>query len=193
MTTILAIQGDGWAVIGSDTQWTDDEGRVGKSNQPKVATVGRYLIGIAGDVRGCNVVQHVFTPPTLPPKSQGAKLTKFIVSQFVPAYRQILESNGVGLPQYDSEIARTTIDSLVVANGVVFQIDGDYGTEMDANRIYAIGSGGCYGIAALQALTEKKKLNVATARQAVLKALAIAAKFDSGTGGPFHVFSQGVA
>jgi ATP-dependent protease HslVU (ClpYQ) peptidase subunit len=193
MTTILAIQGDGWAVIGSDTQWTDDDGRVGRSHQPKISSVGRYLIGVAGDVRGGNVIQHSFTPPPLPVKAQGAKLTKFIVSQFVPAYRQVLEANGVGLPQYDSEIARTTIDSLVVANGVVFQIDGDYGTEMDANRIYAIGSGGCYGIAALQALTEKKKLTVLTARQAILKALAISAKFDAGTGAPFHVFSQGAA
>ena len=193
MTTILAIQGDGWAVIGSDTQWTDEEGRIGKSHQPKISSVGRYLIGVAGDVRGGNVIQHCFTPPTLPPKAQGAKLTKFIVSQFVPAYRQTLEANGVGLPQYDSEIARTTIDSLVVANGVVFQVDGDYGTEMDANRIYAIGSGGCYGIAALQALTEKKKLTIPTARQAILKALAIAAKFDSGTGAPFHIFTQGAA
>lgn len=193
MTTILAIQGDGWAVIGSDTQWTDEEGRIGKSHQPKISSVGRYLIGVAGDVRGGNVIQHCFVPPTLPPKAQGAKLTKFIVSQFVPAYRNTLEANGVGLPQYDSEIARTTIDSLVVANGVVFQVDGDYGTEMDANRIYAIGSGGCYGIAALQALTEKKKLTIPTARQAILKALAIAAKFDSGTGAPFHVFTQGAA
>jgi ATP-dependent protease HslVU (ClpYQ) peptidase subunit len=193
MTTILAIQGDGWAVIGSDTQWSDEEGRIGKSHQPKISSVGRYLIGVAGDVRGGNVIQHCFTPPPLPAKAQGAKLTKFIVSQFVPAYRQTLEANGVGLPQYDSEIARTTIDSLVVANGVVFQVDGDYGTEMDANRIYAIGSGGCYGIAALQALTEKKKLTIPTARQAILKALAISAKFDSGTGAPFHIFTQGAA
>lgn len=193
MTTILAVQGDGWAVIGADTQWTDEEGRIGKSHQPKISNVGRYIIGVAGDVRGGNVIQHSFTPPALPPKASGMKLTKFIVNQFVPAYRQVLEANGVGLPQYDSEIAKTTIVSLVVANGVIYQIDGDYGTEMDSNRIYAIGSGGAYGIAALQALTDKKKLTVLTARQAILKALAIAAKFDSGTGAPFHVFSQGTS
>ena len=52
MTTILAVQGDGWAVIGSDTQWSTDDGRIGKSTQSKVVTIGKYLIGIAGYTGG---------------------------------------------------------------------------------------------------------------------------------------------
>ena len=75
-------------------------------------------------------------------------------------------------------------------NGVIYQIDDDYGTDMDSNRLYAIGSGSDYGLGALQALTDKKRLNMATAKQCVLKALSISAKFDSGTGAPFHVFTQ---
>jgi ATP-dependent protease HslVU (ClpYQ) peptidase subunit len=190
MTTILAVQGDGWAVIGSDTQWSTDSGRVGKSTQPKVVTIGKYLVGIAGYTRGANIIQHAFSPPAPPPKAQGQKLSKFVVSQFVPAYKLALESNGIGLPQFDSEVAKTPIDALVVVNGVVFQIDDDYGTDMDANRLYAIGSGSDYGLGALQALTDKKKLTVQLARQSILKALSISAKFDSATGAPFHVFTQ---
>lgn len=190
MTTILAVQGDGWAVIGSDTQWSTEGGRVGKSTQPKVISIGKYLIGIAGYTRGANIVQHTFVPPAPPPKAQGVKLNKFVVSQFVPAYKQVLETNGIGLPQFDNEVAKTPIDSLVLVNGTVYQIDDDYGTDMDANRLYAIGSGSDYGLGALQALTDKKKLTVALARQSILKALSISAKFDSGTGAPFHVFAQ---
>lgn len=191
MTTILAIQGDGYAAIGSDSQWTDDYGRVGKMAQSKVVTVGRYLVGIAGDTRGANIIQHVFNPPPLPLKLSGNRLVKFIVAQFVPAYKEIMETHGIGRPQYDGEPARTSVETLVVANGVIFQIDEDYGTEMDSNRLYAVGSGAHYGLGALQVLTEKKKLNVPTCKQILLKSLAVSAKFDQGTGAPFHVFTQG--
>lgn len=189
MTTILAIQGDGWAVIGSDSQWSTDDGRIGKSTQPKVVSIGKYLVAIAGYTRGANIIQHTFTPPA-PPKTQGIKLNKFVVSQFIPAYKAVLETGGIGLPQYDGEVAKTPIDTLMVVNGVIYQIDDDYGTDMDSNRLYAIGSGSDYGLGALQALTEKKRLNMVTAKQSILKALSISAKFDSGTGAPFHVFTQ---
>ena len=190
MTTILAVQGDGWACIGADTQWTDDYNRVGRMNQSKVITTGKYLVGVAGDTRGANVVQHAFNPPALPPKLSGNKLTKFIVSQFVPAYKECLESHGAGRPQYDDQPAQSANEILVVANGVIFQIDNDYGTETDTCNIYAIGSGAHYGLGALQAVTEKKKITVATVRPLMLKALTISAKFDSGTGAPFHMFIQ---
>jgi ATP-dependent protease HslVU (ClpYQ) peptidase subunit len=189
VTTILAVQGDGWAVIGADSQWSTDDGRIGKSTQPKVVSIGKYLVAIAGYTRGANIVQHTFTPPA-PPRTQGIKLNKFVVSQFIPAYKAVLESNGIGLPQYDSEVAKTPIDTLMVVNGVIYQIDDDYGTDMDSNRLYAIGSGSDYGLGALQALTDKKRLTIPVAKQCILKALAISAKFDSGTGAPFHVFTQ---
>ena len=189
MTTILAIQGDGWAVIGSDSQWSTDDGRIGKSSQPKVVSIGKYLVAIAGYTRGANIVQHMFTPPA-PPKAQGVKLNKFVVGQFIPAYKGVLESNGIGLPQYDGEVAKTPIDTLMVVNGVIYQIDDDYGTDMDSNRLYGIGSGSDYGIGALQALTDKKKLTIPFAKQTILKALAVSAKFDAGSGAPFHVFTQ---
>ena len=190
MTTILAIQGENYAAIGSDSQWTDEYGRIGKMSQSKVVTLGAYLIGIAGDTRGANTVQHMFTPPALPPKLSGNKLTKFIVSQFVPSLREVLETNGVGRPQYDSEPAVSANDMLVCANGVIYQIDTDYGTEVDANGLYACGSGAHYGLGALQAFVGNKKVSSTVAKQVLLKAITVSAKFDSGTGAPFHTFIQ---
>ena len=96
MTTILAVQGDGWAVIGADSQWSTDDGRIGKSTQPKVVSIGKYLVAIAGYTRGANIIQHTFTPPA-PPRTQGIKLNKFVVSQFIPAYKAVLESNDPAL------------------------------------------------------------------------------------------------
>ena len=190
MTTILAIQGDGWASIGSDSQWTDEYGRIGKMSQSKVIPVGRYLIGVAGDTRGANIIQHMFTPPALPIKLGGNKLTKFVVSQFVPALRECLELGGAGRPQYDSEPAVSANEILVCANGSIYQIDTDYGTEIDDNGLYAIGSGAHYGLGALQALVGNKKVPNTVAKQMLLKAITVSAKFDSGTGAPFHTFFQ---
>jgi ATP-dependent protease HslVU (ClpYQ) peptidase subunit len=190
VTTILAIQGDDFCAIGSDSQWTDDYNRVGKMNQPKVVSVGRYLVGVAGDTRGANVIQHIFTPPVLPPKLVGAKLTKFIVSQFLPSYKECLEANGAGRPQYDDQPAQSANDLLVCANGTIFQIDCDYGTETDTCNLYAIGSGAHYGLGAMQAYTNGKRVSLASAKQVLLKSLTVSAKFDSGSGSPFHTFIQ---
>jgi ATP-dependent protease HslVU (ClpYQ) peptidase subunit len=190
MTTILAIQGDDFCAIGSDSQWSDDYGRVGKMTQSKVVTVGKYFIGVAGDTRGANIIQYIFTPPVLPPKLSGSKLTKFMVSQFIPAYRDCLEQNGLGLPQYESNPAEASVETLVCANGVVYQIDSDYSTEMDVNGLYAIGSGAHYGLGAMQMNVTSKKIVSATAKRVLLKALSISAKFDSGSGAPFHTFIQ---
>lgn len=190
MTTILAIQGDDYCAIGSDSQWTDDYNRVGRMNQPKVVAVGKYLIGVAGDTRGANVVQHAFNPPVLPPKLLGAKLVKFMVSHFVPAYKECLESHGAGRPQYDDQPAQSANEILVCANGTVFQIDEDYGTETDTCNLYAIGSGAHFGLGALQAYTNGKRVVQTNAKQLLLKSLTVSAKFDSGSGAPFHTFIQ---
>jgi len=190
MTTILAIQGDDYCAIGSDSQWTDDYNRVGRMNQAKVVAVGKYLIGVAGDTRGANVVQHAFNPPVLPPKLLGAKLVKFMVSHFVPAYKECLESHGAGRPQYDDQPAQSANEILVCANGTVFQIDEDYGTETDTCNLYAIGSGAHYGLGALQAYTNGKRVVQTNAKQLLLKSLTVSAKFDSGSGAPFHTFIQ---
>ena len=189
MTTILAIQGDDFCAIGSDSQWGDDYGRVGKMTQPKVVAVGKYFIGLAGDTRGANIIQHVFVAPPLP-KLSGNKLTKFMVTQFIPAYRECLEHNGLGLPQYESNPAEASVEALVCANGVVYQIDSDYSTEMDANGLYAIGSGAHYGLGAMQMHVGNRKVASTVAKRLLLKSLSISAKFDSGSGAPFHTFIQ---
>ena len=73
MTTIVAIQGDNFALICSDSRISDIDGdgyagqvstlREGTS---KVASNGKYLLGAAGDLRAINLLHHAFTPPPVP-------------------------------------------------------------------------------------------------------------------------------
>ena len=91
MTTILAVQGDGWAVIGSDSQWSTEGGRIGKSSQPKVITLGKYLIGIAGHTRGANIIQHSFTPPPIVSRWRLSPWCRWPLLSGLPTYRTYLQ------------------------------------------------------------------------------------------------------
>lgn len=71
MTTIVAIQGENFAVVCSDSRISDVEesGHIAQINtlregSSKVAVNGKYLLGAAGDLRAINILHHAFNPPT---------------------------------------------------------------------------------------------------------------------------------
>lgn len=195
MTTIIAVQGDGWCVVGWDSRIsnTDDEGRsethVLSDSQKKVVQNGPWLLGAAGDLRAINVLSHNFNPPIPRPTLANSALDKFISTDFVPALRETLEKSGYapthreypGKAEFESEL-------IVAVNGRVYAVDGDYSWINEASNLYAIGSGSAYAMGALMATGWGR--SVLTARNAVLKALSVASRFDPGTGAPFHVSVQ---
>ena len=81
MTTVIGIQGEGFAVLAADTRITSfaDDGPAYQmatlgSGVSKIATNGKYLIGTAGDLRAINLLTHAFSPPPAPPGVKGKKL-----------------------------------------------------------------------------------------------------------------------
>ena len=195
MTTIIAVQGDGWCVIGWDSRISnvDDEGRsethVLSDSQKKVVQNGPWLLGAAGDLRAINVLSHNFVPPVPRPTLSGSALDKFVSTDFVPALREVLEKSGYapiqkeypGKAEFESEL-------IVAINGKAYSVDGDYSWITEASGLYAIGSGSAYAMGALSATGWGR--SVLTARNSVLKALSVASKFDPSTGAPFHVAVQ---
>ena len=78
MTTIVAVQGDNFAVVCSDSRiaTVDEDGYVSqittlREGNGKVAANGRYLLGAAGDMRAINLLHHVYQPPAVPPGTTG--------------------------------------------------------------------------------------------------------------------------
>jgi ATP-dependent protease HslVU (ClpYQ) peptidase subunit len=185
MTTIAAIQGDGWAVIGYDSLVSEesrtfilpkDSGKVGKN--------GPYLLGAAGDVRAINLVLHTLKPPAPTPTDRGVKLDKFISTKFVPALKACFDEAQYGEKgSQDSSV-------LVVVNGSIYEIGSNYEWCHDQEGIYALGSGGDYALGALYQAKEGKKRTVAHARSSVKSALEIASTLDTDTGGPLHILTQ---
>lgn len=199
MTTIVGIQGDGFAVIANDSRLSDADSsgfvsRIStvRPNAGKVAKNGKYLIGAAGDMRAINVLHHVFTPPTPPANTMGAKLDKFFTSRFIPELRECFESQGYSSPtnEQSDHMAEQGSSIMVAIHGVIYTVDGDYAWATDINGLYAIGTGAPYALGALRALFPKKKLTTAQAKSLALKALTIASHYDPHTGSPFYSHIQ---
>jgi hypothetical protein len=92
VTTIVAVQGPSWAVVGFDSQVTEEGGRsytLGRGSS-KVVKNGPYLLGAAGDVRAINILAYAFTPPK-PGPITGIRLDRFVTSKFVPACGSVLK------------------------------------------------------------------------------------------------------
>ena len=199
MTTILAFQGDGFAVVSVDSRISsmDDNGfafqitTLGESSS-KIAKNGKYLLGAAGDVRAINILHHVFQPPIPPPATKGKKLDQFMTVKFIPALRECFETTGYASPDNDSKnhIAEHESTIVVVINACIYIIDGDYSWTSDKTGIYAVGTGSSYALGALHAMTGGRELSIVKAKNAVTKSLSIASKFDPYTGAPFQTFLQ---
>jgi ATP-dependent protease HslVU (ClpYQ) peptidase subunit len=200
MTTILGIQGDGFAVIGVDSRVSDvpDDGVTTQivtltETNSKVASNGRYLIGAAGDVRAINILHHAFKPPECPPNLRGKKLDHFFTVKFIPALMECFDTQKYSQPQNENSLhlAEQGSSIIVAINGVIYVVDGDYSWASDMSAIYAIGTGAQYALGAAFTLVGKTKPALGNARKIVMKSLAAAAKFDPNTGAPFHIHVQG--
>lgn len=199
MTTIVGIQGSNYSIVCTDSRVSsfDESGNAFQittlgTGTSKVAESGRYLLGAAGDVRAINILHHVFVPPTPSFTGGGPKLDHFITQRFIPSLRNCFEVNGYATPDNDTKehIAEHSSQILVVVNGMIYIIDGDYSWTSDKTGIYAIGTGSSYALGALYALTNGKEMTLTKARTAINKALSIASKFDPYTGAPFQTFVQ---
>lgn len=196
MTTIVGIQGDGFAVVGTDSR-ISSLGSDGNAYQvstlgtgsSKIAQNGKYLLGAAGDVRALNILHHAFVPPAPLPNITGKKLDQFITMRFVPVLRDVFEEAGYA-PSTKDEQAEQGSTILVVVNSVIYIIESDYSWTSESNGIYAIGSGAPYALGAIQALMPKTPPTPQQSKNIAIKALNITAKFDPYTGPPVQTYLQ---
>lgn len=199
MTTIVAIQGDTFAVVANDSRVSDmDSGgfvsqiMTVRQGSGKVAKNGKYLLGAAGDMRAINILHHVFNPPTPPANTLGVKLDKFFTNRFIPDLRECFETQGYSSPENDQSEHVAEQGSLILASvhATIYVVDSTYSWASDSSGLYALGTGAPYALGALKALFPKKKLTATQAKSVALKALAIAAHYDPHTGPPFYTHLQ---
>lgn len=199
MTTVVGIKGNNFAVLAADSRLTslNDEGlavsiQTTGASHPKIASVGNYLIGTAGDVRAINIISYVFHPPQPPPTLTGRKLDEFFTAKFIPALKECFDAQGYSMPVRDSSshLAEQSSDLLVAINQNIYQVENDYAWTVDVTGVYSIGSGSEFAIGALSVLCDTSPSTPLQAKSIALKALAIAAKHDPHTGFPYQAFIQ---
>jgi ATP-dependent protease HslVU (ClpYQ) peptidase subunit len=184
MTTIAAIQGDSWAVIGADSQVTEENKKYQLPERfSKLVEVGAYYIGIAGDLRAVNVLKHNFRPPA-PKRMTVEQLDKFMVSRFVPKLKSCFDVNFYGK---DSEHGSSL---MVAVHGIVYEVGSDYDCIRDDRGLYSIGSGSQFALGALSALDSTTARTLGAAKEMVSSALSAAALYDSGTSKPITIVVQ---
>lgn len=186
MTTIAAIQGPSWAVVGYDAQVSESDGRRYElpGDAAKCFEVGPYVVGVAGDFRVVNILAHSFAPPE-PPRAVGPKLDKFMTTRFVPMLRRAFENNF-----YNRDGKEDGALLIVIANGVIYEIGPNFDVIRDKRGIYAIGSGGNFALGALAVLDDQGRRTMKRAQEVVSAAMFAAASLDSGTSEPITLITK---
>jgi ATP-dependent protease HslVU (ClpYQ) peptidase subunit len=173
MTTIIGIEDDKGCILVADSLVTDDAGRkYWHPEMKKLAERGQFLIGGSGEVLPCDIIQHNWEPPT--PTSKDRKdLYHFMVSKVVPSLRQCLTENGYNFDESHDKKDGERFHLLIAINGTIFDIDQELSITMNADRIYAVGSGGDIALGALYAGADAHQ------------AMEIAARLSAFTAGPY--------
>lgn len=203
MTTIIGIQGEGWSVIGADSRIShmDEHGYVLQQQtlpdqNSKLITKNRYIIGVAGDIRAINILQHTYEPPTPPKTNNPDTLDKHITTRVIPSLRECFDEHGYAPPDTTDRDHKAQQNSTIIISlkTQIYVIDSDYSWARDKTGIYTIGSGHQYAKAALHILTGNttQNLTLKQAQQHTHTALQVAATHDIHTGPPHHILTQTV-
>ena len=174
MTTIIGVQFDDKALIVSDNQVTDDNGRIYRHPQMvKIAEIGSFLIAGAGEVSPCDIAQHLWNPPKLSAKDKE-DIYHFMIAKAMPSLRKCLEENGYNFNEdHDKSKDGLRFQFLIACGGELFDVDQDLAVMRSADGVYGIGSGAPYALGAIHAGAKP------------MKAMEIAAKLTAFTSGPY--------
>jgi len=180
MTTLAAIQGDGWSVIGCDSRSSDDNGRPVNMVTNKIIDNNGILIAGSGSGRGSNILQFGWKAPK---PSTNQDLDIFVTQSFIPQMRKAFIDAGYDMKE-DGDAAEHDSAFIISVKGVIYPIFEDYSWDRDSSNVYYSGSGGDVALGAMQALGIEDAKGPEDAERIVRKAIEIASEWDIFTNGP---------
>ena len=186
MTTLVAIQGDGWSVMGCDSRLSDEHGRFQIAKTPKIVENNSILIGGCGSSRASNVLHYGYVQPKPTLKED---LSAYMTQKFIPAMRKNFIDAGIDLKE-DGDVAQIDGGFIISVKGQVFSVSEDYSWDTDVRNVYVMGSGGDVALGALAALGVEKVNTIKEAERMIRKAISIAIQYDNMCSQPIHIFTQ---
>jgi ATP-dependent protease HslVU (ClpYQ) peptidase subunit len=186
VTTLIAYQGRDYCVIAADTQTTSNELKSDCSPMGKIALNGRFLVAAAGLVRGMNLIQHAFVPPS---PARVKNLDKFMVASFIPSLRKTFSMSGYDI-RAEGHPSSFENDFIVGVAGTLYFIDEVYGVEKTKDKVYCTGTGAELALGAADALGIDKAKTRLEVIAILTKAVKTAMKFDINSGGQVQIAIQ---
>ncbi|MCO5071123.1 MAG: hypothetical protein M9944_07950 [Rhizobiaceae bacterium] len=158
------IAGDSAGVVGLTLTVRADQ---------KVFTNGEFVMGFTTSFRMGQLLRHAFTPPKRHP---DVSVEKFMVTDFINAVRECLQSGGYAEKHNGAERGGVF---LVGYSGRLFIVDSDYQVGEAADGFDAVGCGADIARGSLYSSSGDplKRLGVA---------LDAAERFSAGVRRPFH-------
>jgi ATP-dependent protease HslVU (ClpYQ) peptidase subunit len=174
MTTIVTTTGSNWATLAADRGITGD---LVMPDMRKVVVQNKWLIGVAGDIRACDLLQYGVKYPSATKMANQAKSEwfSFIVTKVVPLMKAALKGEN-----------EQEFEAILVTYGHSFLITNEFGV-LDASPYWAIGSGAKLAlghVASFQYSENWHKNHDLMARQAI----EVASMHDINTRGGIDVF-----
>jgi ATP-dependent protease HslVU (ClpYQ) peptidase subunit len=186
MTTLVAIQGDGWSVLGCDSRLSDEHGRFQVAKTPKIVDNNGILIAGCGSSRASNILHYGYTQPKPTVKED---LNVYMTQKFIPAMRKAFVEAGIDMKE-DGNVAQLDGGFLISVKGQVFSVSEDYSWDTDIRNVYTMGSGADVALGALAALGVEKVKTNKEAERIIRKAIGYAIDYDNMCSGPIHIFTQ---
>ena len=188
MTCIVAIRdGHGKVVMAGDARESTLYG-LHNSRQSKVFELSAQtgvrdewtpiLVGVSGEARPCDLVRYKLLPPRRGPRSTE----EYLVGEFIPALREVLQQGGAMLA--DPEHA--DMDLLVALDGRIFYMSENFGLTESDRDYSAIGNGAKYALGAIR-LAEHYVKYLETPRYLAEAAIGVASEFTGSVGGQITV------
>lgn len=166
MTTLVMVKTNDDVILGWDSLNTN--GREQNSGaEPKVFVRDGIIYGVAGSIRGADLVQTA----DLPVYTEGDPRL-WLIREWVPAMRAEL-ANERHLVEENGSL--TNVAFMCVVAGQPFEFDSLLSPTQNSDGIYTAGSGGDYARGALYA------------GASVMEALHVAGRIDAYTGGAYTV------
>jgi ATP-dependent protease HslVU (ClpYQ) peptidase subunit len=173
MTTIIAKVSKSKVEFGADSLVSSSR-KYSHPNMVKIVERGPYLIAGSGLSAPCDIIQHIWKPPT-PIQADRSDMYHFVISRVIPSMKDCFKYNEY---KWDESNEETKFNFLLAIGGEVYDIGDDFAVCIDAGGIYGIGSGASFAVGALKA------------GATIEKALEIAAEIDPYTASPFHYYEQ---
>jgi len=189
MTTLVAFQGEDFAVVGCDSRATEDGGFFMDLATPKIVKNGDYLIAVSGASRGGNIAQFGWTPPKPPNSNNRVTLDKFMTKKVIPSLRRAFLDAGFDAKD-DGEAAWMDSNLFIIFNGVVYPVFNDYSWDREIRNVYFAGSGGELACGALAALGVDEDMPLELIEDHIRRSIEISCQWSAFSSPPVIIMTQ---